>query len=103
MFRRASAGYPRRMARRSLAAVSTFIGANLRRLRLKNGMTQELLAERVEVTARFIQRIERGDAVVSLAMLVRLADLFSIEPFQLLKPAKTAAPVVGRPPRRRAR
>lgn len=87
------------MLRRSIEAVSGFVGANVRRLRVKQGMTQEALAEQLEVTARFIQRIERGEAIVSLPLLVRAAGTLGVEPFQLLKPARASKPMVGRPKR----
>jgi DNA-binding XRE family transcriptional regulator len=45
---------------------------NLKRLRTKAGLSQEELAERAEITARYLQSIEAADFGASLAVLIRL-------------------------------
>jgi transcriptional regulator with XRE-family HTH domain len=45
---------------------------NLKRLRTKAGLSQEELAERAEITARYLQSIEAGSFGASLAVLIRL-------------------------------
>ena len=45
---------------------------NLKRLRPAAGFSQEALAERAEITARYLQSIEAGDFGASFAVLIRL-------------------------------
>jgi transcriptional regulator with XRE-family HTH domain len=62
------------------------IGKLIKELRTKKGLTQEELAERTEVSARTIQRIENGEVVpraYTLQMIAKALDvdfsLFSVE------------------------
>jgi len=48
------------------------LSRNLKRLRAKAGLSQEELAERAEITARYLQSIEAGSFGASLAVLIRL-------------------------------
>lgn len=47
----------------------------------------------------YLQRVEYGTATPSLAVLVRLAEALSMEPWRLLKPTRASNPVrkPGRP------
>ena len=49
-----------------------WFGANLRRLRVQEGLTQAKLAERVEVELRTQQKFEAGEINVPLATLIRI-------------------------------
>lgn len=49
-----------------------FLSGNLKRLRAKARLSQEELAERAEITARYLQSIEAGHFGASLAVLIRL-------------------------------
>lgn len=61
------------------------LGENVARLRLRLEMTQEQVAEKVGVSARYIQNVEAGENFPSLPTLVKLKaalrcgweDLFS--------------------------
>jgi transcriptional regulator with XRE-family HTH domain len=55
-------------------------GANVRRLRLERGMTQEDLAHRADVSVRFLSSIEHGRENATLAVLERLAAALGAEP-----------------------
>ena len=65
--------------------VLTGFGQNVRRIRLKRGLTQEKLAELSGLHTNYIGGIERGERNVSvvniarlaLALTCRMADLFS--------------------------
>lgn len=60
---------------RSRGRILKYIGANVRALRIRRGLTQEQLAERVELDPRFMQRIERGTRNFSVLTLAdALAD-----------------------------
>lgn len=60
------------------------MGARIRKLRLKRGMTQEELAQVVGVTFSFIGHIERGYRKVSLEMLVAISNALRTSPDYLL-------------------
>lgn len=49
------------------------LGTRVRDLRLRQGITQEQLAERCDCTVKFISTIERGKVNVPLVTLARLA------------------------------
>ena len=58
---------------------------NLRYYRLKNKLTQEDLAEKVDLTDKYISDLERGEFSPSLEKLDKLAEAFDIETYKLLK------------------
>ncbi len=59
--------------------VSTIkIGANLQQIRKSNGYTQEKLAEKIEVSVRYISDIEQNRAKPSYEVLIRICNLFGI-------------------------
>ena len=47
-------------------------GANVRRERMSRGITQEALAEKVELNIRTVQKIEAGDVNILLTTVLRL-------------------------------
>jgi transcriptional regulator with XRE-family HTH domain len=49
-------------------------------------LTQEGLAELVELSPRQIQRVEAGEANVALELIIRIADALSVDPGQLFAP-----------------
>jgi transcriptional regulator with XRE-family HTH domain len=79
------------------------LGGNLQRLRVKQGWTQERLAEVTGLDLSYTQRVERGQINVTLGTLVTFADALGVPPGALLRPGK--APVIrrGRPPAKRSR
>lgn len=50
----------------------TRLGKNVAALRARRGLTQEALAEKVGVSARYIQNVEAGENFPSLPTLARL-------------------------------
>jgi transcriptional regulator with XRE-family HTH domain len=81
--------------------VLTHIGANVRALRTRHGLTQERLAELADLDLRFVQRVERGQTNLSVAVLVALAEVLETTPAALFKKAALPAARVGRPPKAR--
>jgi transcriptional regulator with XRE-family HTH domain len=77
--------------------VIAYIGANVRRLRLKSGLTQEQLAETTGLELRSLQRVESGRTKIGIDTLVLLADTLGVKPGALLR--ETTVPEVkrGRP------
>ena len=58
---------------------------NLRRKRHDQQMTQEELAERAGLSARYVGAIERGDVSASVTVLGQIAEALGIEPGDLLR------------------
>ncbi len=73
------------------------IAANVRAQRLAAGLTQEQLAEAAELDHRFLQRVERGQTNLSMAVLVALAEALDTKITNLLRPAELAPARRGRP------
>ena len=56
---------------------------NLRRLRHAKGLTQEEMAERAGLTARYIGAIERADVAASVTVLGQVAEGLDVDPAEL--------------------
>jgi transcriptional regulator with XRE-family HTH domain len=80
--------------------IQRYIAANVLRLRVRRGLTQEELAEAVGVEPRYVQEIERARSNLSIAVLVGLARALGVDERALLKPATLPPPRAGRPPKR---
>ncbi len=52
------------------------IGQNVYRLRMKAGMTQTQLADFTELSKRYIQKIEHGQANITVDVVEKLAQVF---------------------------
>lgn len=61
------------------------MAVNLRRMRHDKDMTQEELADRAGLSARYIGAIERGEVSASVTVLGQIAEALEIEPGELLK------------------
>ena len=53
------------------------MGKNLNRLRMGSGLTQEKLAEKAEISLRYVQQLEAGQRNPSIPTLVRLRKVMS--------------------------
>lgn len=62
--------------------------ANLRRLRIATGFSQEALAERAGLHRTYVSSIERGERNLSLENIFRLAEALAVDPRDLLTPEK---------------
>ena len=78
-----------------MADLKDVVAINLLRLRHANGWTQEELADRAGITARYLGQVERGQASMSVTVLGRLANALTVDPAELLK--ATAAVETGTP------
>ena len=72
------------------------MAVNLRRLRHAKRMTQEELAERAGLSARYVGGIERADVSASVTVLGRIAEALELEATELVR----AVPVKARKRRR---
>jgi transcriptional regulator with XRE-family HTH domain len=79
-----------------------FVGANVHRLRVKAGVTQETFAEVAGLDIRFVRRVERATVNLRFDTFIRLADALGVEPGQLLRRVKPVAPKSGRPKKKTA-
>ncbi len=60
------------MAKSKLPTELKELGGNIRRIRTSLGMTQELLAELVEINARNVRRIEAGEINLLITTVARI-------------------------------
>ena len=60
------------------------LGRRIRMLRQKQHMTQEQLAEKIDMSASFLGHIERGSRVASLETLVKICNVLDTNPGFLL-------------------
>jgi transcriptional regulator with XRE-family HTH domain len=62
-----------------------WFGKNLKRIRMKKGMSQGAIARSLGVGRSFITNIENGKTNPTLATIMRIAKALSITPDKLLK------------------
>lgn len=84
------------MGGRRLHQVQLHVGANVRRLRVRRGLTQAELAGALGVDLRSVQRLEAGDAM-SLGGIVAVADALEVPVAQLFRAAEHRRRPAGRP------
>lgn len=65
----------------------TILGARIRQERQKHNLTQERLAEKIDVSHAYIGQIERGERSLSLDTLVKLANQLGVTIDYLLSEA----------------
>ena len=61
------------------------IGENIKRLRLEKGITQEQLAEILNVSNAAVSKWERGGSFPDITLLFPLADYFGISVDELMR------------------
>lgn len=74
-----------------------WVAGNVRRLRLRRGLTQEKLAASMDLTTRAISEIENAAVDLSLSTLLRLAIALEVTPAALLREARFEKLPRGRP------
>ena len=74
------------IARKEWKRIKAF-GANVRRERVRKGLTQEKLAERAEIATRNLQKIEAGEINI-LATTVFRIQLALRSPYKRLMPSE---------------
>ena len=68
------------------------IGARIRAARQRKKMTQEHLAEAVDIGFYYIGEIERGEKLPSLSVFIKIAEVLGVSADSLLKDELTAIP-----------
>ena len=61
------------------------VGQNLRRYRLKRGLSQEAFADFLELHRTYVGGLERGERNLTLKSLERIAALIEVDPVSLLR------------------
>jgi transcriptional regulator with XRE-family HTH domain len=75
-----------------VSAITTLC-ANIRRLRLTRGWSQESTAEKAGLSTRHFQDIEAGRrAGLRLATIEKIAKVLHVQPWELLQPGKYPEP-----------
>lgn len=90
------------MSPNKLDAVVAQLGANIRRLRERAGLTQDDLAEQTGIAVRSLSRIETGAMRPSLATVVEIAGALGVPVARLFRTTVATKRRRGRP-RRTAR
>lgn len=67
------------------------IGSRLKQARLKKKLTQENLAEKLDVSIAFLSRIERGSIDISLKRLSQLCELLDVSEGAILNGSSTTS------------
>lgn len=57
----------------------TIIGERLKKARTQKKLTQEKLAEKLDVSIAFLSRIERGNSHISLKRLSEICDILGVK------------------------
>ena len=68
-----------------MKSIQSIFGNNCKRIRNKNGFTQEEVAERSGLSLSYISELERGNSNPTLATMERLAKSFDAELAELLE------------------
>jgi transcriptional regulator with XRE-family HTH domain len=68
------------------------LGRRVKQLRHRRGYTQEQLAERMDVNAKYLSSIERGMENPTLDLLIRLAHGLQVDLHALFQEAPNAEP-----------
>ena len=71
--------------------ISRTIGVKVRAARAEAGITRKQLAERADVSERYLNQLENGDANVSVGVLSRVAIALSVDLASLLTAARVGA------------
>ena len=61
------------------------LGLNVRRVRKERGLSQEALADEVELAVTYVGQIERGRRNPTLAVVERFAKVLGVKPLDLLQ------------------
>lgn len=62
------------------------VGQNYQKARVTNGITQEEVAEKLELSPSYVSDIERGKSLGSIHTLISLCNLYKVSPNDILSP-----------------
>jgi transcriptional regulator with XRE-family HTH domain len=58
--------------------IKEMIGARIKEIRAKNGLTQEAVAERMDISPKYLSSIERGKENPTLNTLIKLSESLEV-------------------------
>jgi len=70
------------------AELRRVLSANIKHFRGLRGWSQVVLAEKIGISTNFLADIETGKSWVSSLTLIKLANIFEVEVYELFKPKK---------------
>lgn len=73
------------------------VGRRVAELRSELGVTQAALAERLEVSVRYLQSVEAGAENLTLETIAKLATILGAKPIMFFESPVTKKPRPGRP------
>ena len=59
--------------------IKQMIGARIKEIRAKKGITQERLSERMEISPKYLSSIERGKENPTLNTLIKLSESLEVD------------------------
>ena len=65
--------------------IRRILGKNIRYYRYQNRLTQEKVAERCELSPRYVSDIENGKGNISIDTLNKIAGILKVKPYLLIK------------------
>ncbi len=68
----------------NLEKIRVILPNRIRSLRNSRGMTQEQLAEKADIHATYVSRIESGKKLPTLIIICKIADVLGVELYELL-------------------
>ena len=71
------------------------MGDRIREARKKNGLTQEQLSERLEVSVEFVSKIERGLNMPSMQIFIKLVEILNVSADYLLRDSVSTGKLLG--------
>ena len=69
----------------------SIIGSRIRQARIAKDMTQEELADQLDISVAFLSRVERGNSHINLKRLNQLCDLLDVSEGYLLNGASSSS------------
>lgn len=67
------------------------IGRRIKDARIAKKLTQEELADKIDISIAFLSRVERGSTKVNLKRLTQIAEILNVSPGYLLTGSNTAS------------
>ena len=65
--------------------IKLILGKNVRYYRYQNKLTQEKLAERSDLSPRYVSDIENGNGNIPVETLYKISKVLKVKPYQLIK------------------
>ena len=73
------------------ALLRSLFSQNIKRFRQMKGWSQEVLAEKMDISTNYLSEIETGKGWISPFSLAKMANALEIEVFELFKPKEPAS------------